>query len=126
MRDVPDASAREFGRNRPCPDGGNALRAVRLAALVVEPPAAMKNRAMSGLKEQGAIEHIEIIRLNIERYRRLLKTNLDENTRQAVARMLDEFVAKFVAQLASLPTVRRISEYDECRTSTSHDERLDR
>jgi hypothetical protein len=54
------------------------------------------------------MEHIDIIRLNIERYRRLLRTNLDEDTRRATERMLGEFETKLVAQLASVPNRGRI------------------
>ncbi len=37
------------------------------------------------------MNEIEVIRLNIERYRRMLQTDLDDTTRRAVQKMLDEF-----------------------------------
>ena len=37
------------------------------------------------------MNEIEILRLNVERYRRLLKTEADETARQALQRMLEEF-----------------------------------
>jgi hypothetical protein len=42
------------------------------------------------------MEEVEIIRLNVERYRRLLQTNLDEQTRRATQAMLAEFERKLV------------------------------
>ena len=44
------------------------------------------------------MEEVEIIRLNVERYRRLLRTNLDEQTRRAVQAMLAEFECKLARQ----------------------------
>jgi hypothetical protein len=44
------------------------------------------------------MEEVEIIRLNVERYRRLLQTNLDEQTRRATQAMLAEFERKLVRQ----------------------------
>ena len=63
---------------------------------------------MAGLNEACAMEHIDIIRMNIKRYRRLLQTNLDEDTRRATERMLGEFETKLVARLASVPNRGRI------------------
>ena len=40
------------------------------------------------------INEVEIIRLNIERYRRMLQTKLDENARRDIQKMLDEFETK--------------------------------
>lgn len=45
----------------------------------------------------AAMDEIEIIRLNIERYRRLLRTETDENARQAIEKLLKEFEAKLCA-----------------------------
>ena len=42
------------------------------------------------------MEEVEIVRLNVERYRRLLQTNLDEQTRRATQAMLAEFERKLV------------------------------
>jgi hypothetical protein len=51
------------------------------------------------------MEEVEIIRLNVERYRRLLQTNLDEQTRRATQAMLAEFERKLVRpELTSRPT----------------------
>jgi hypothetical protein len=36
----------------------------------------------------------ELIRLNIERYRRMLQTELDETARRTIQRMVGEFEAK--------------------------------
>lgn len=43
------------------------------------------------IEDRSAINEVEIIRLNIERYRRMLQTDLDDATRRTVQRMLDEF-----------------------------------
>jgi hypothetical protein len=40
------------------------------------------------------MNEVEIIRLNIERYQRLLQSELDETARRTIQRMLDEFEAK--------------------------------
>jgi hypothetical protein len=77
---------------------------------------------MAALNEEGAIERIEIIRLNIERYRRLLKANLDENTRCAIERMLHEFNAKLTRHVAFASERGRKSEYDDRGQSASDDE----
>jgi len=50
-----------------------------------------------------AVDEVEIIRLNIERFRRMLEADLDETSRRAVKKMLDEFEAK-------LPAPKRRSE----------------
>ena len=51
------------------------------------------------------MEEVEIVRLNVERYRRLLQTNLDEQTRRATQAMLAEFERKLVRpELTSRPT----------------------
>ena len=52
----------------------------------------------SGSKGKGrpGVEELEIIRLNIERYRRLLQTDLNEGTRRAIQAMLAEFERKLV------------------------------
>ena len=42
------------------------------------------------------MEDMEIIRLNVERYRRLLQANLDEQTRWAIQTMLAECELKLV------------------------------
>ena len=48
------------------------------------------------------MNEVEIIRLNVERYRRILKIEVDETIRQAIQKMLEEFEAK----LASLKPSR--------------------
>ncbi len=40
------------------------------------------------------MDDLEIIRLNVERYRRLLHTEADETARRAIQKMLKEFEAK--------------------------------
>jgi hypothetical protein len=40
----------------------------------------------------------EIIRLNVERYRRMLRTDLDEITRRTIQGLLGEFEAKLPLQ----------------------------
>ena len=45
-------------------------------------------------KRTTGMEENAIIRLNIERYRRLLQTELNEGTRRAIQAMLDEFERK--------------------------------
>jgi hypothetical protein len=40
------------------------------------------------------MDEVEIIRLNVERYRRMLQTEADEAARQAVQKLLKEFEAK--------------------------------
>jgi hypothetical protein len=40
------------------------------------------------------MDDVEIIRLNVERYRRLLHTEVDETVRVAIQKMLKEFEAK--------------------------------
>jgi len=46
------------------------------------------------VEQQRLTGEVEIIRLNIERFRRMLQTELDESTRRAVRSMLEEFEAK--------------------------------
>ncbi len=46
------------------------------------------------------MDEVEIIRLNIERFRRMLQTDLDETARRAIKRMLDEFESKLPAESA--------------------------
>jgi hypothetical protein len=48
------------------------------------------------------MNEVEIIRLNVERYRRILKIEVDETIRQVIQKMLEEFEAK----LASLKPPR--------------------
>lgn len=43
------------------------------------------------------MSEIEIIRLNIERYRRMLKIEADESMRRVIQRMLEEFEAKLAS-----------------------------
>ena len=40
------------------------------------------------------MDEIEIIRLNIERYRRMLQVEVDESVRRTIQKMLEEFEAK--------------------------------
>ncbi len=40
------------------------------------------------------MDEIEIIRLNIARYRRILQTEVDETARRTIQKMLEEFNAK--------------------------------
>lgn len=40
------------------------------------------------------MSEVQIIRLNIERYRRMLQTELDENVRRDIQKMLNEFETK--------------------------------
>ena len=37
------------------------------------------------------MNEIEVVRLNIERFRRMLETELDATVRQTIQKMLDEF-----------------------------------
>jgi hypothetical protein len=55
------------------------------------------------------MEEVEIIRLNVERYRRLLQTNLDEQTRRATQAMLAEFASpgRHRSESSSNPGQRR-------------------
>ncbi len=43
------------------------------------------------------LDEIEIIRLNVERYRRMLQIEVDETARQAIQKILMEFEAKLVS-----------------------------
>jgi len=43
------------------------------------------------------MDEVEIIRLNVARYRRMLETEADETMRQLIQRMLEEFEAKLVS-----------------------------
>ncbi len=45
-------------------------------------------------------DEVEIIRLNIERFRRMLQTDLDETAPRAVEKMLDEFESKLATKSA--------------------------
>ncbi len=47
-----------------------------------------------------AVNEVEIIRLNIERFRRMLQTDLDETARWPIKKMLDEFESKLPAESA--------------------------
>jgi len=49
------------------------------------------------------MNELEITRLNVERYRRMLQIEVDETARQAIKNILEEFEAK----LASLKPLRR-------------------
>ncbi len=49
------------------------------------------------------MNELEIIRLNVERYRRMLQIEVDETVRQAIKNILEEFETK----LASLKPLRR-------------------
>lgn len=46
------------------------------------------------MPDAAAVDEIDIIRLNIERYRRLLKTEADQSARLAIEKILKEFEAK--------------------------------
>jgi len=43
------------------------------------------------------MNEIEIIRLNVQRYRRMLNEEVDDAVRQVIQRMLEEFEAKLAA-----------------------------
>ncbi len=43
------------------------------------------------------MSEIEIIRLNVERYRRMLKIEADETMRRVIQKMLEEFEAKLAS-----------------------------
>ncbi len=43
------------------------------------------------------MDEVEIIRLNIERFRHMLETELDQSTRRAIKKILDEFESKLRA-----------------------------
>jgi len=43
------------------------------------------------------LDEIEIIRLNVERYRRMLQIEVDETARRAIQKILMEFEAKLVS-----------------------------
>jgi hypothetical protein len=49
------------------------------------------------------MEEMEIIRMNVERYRRLLQANLDERTRWTIQAMLAECELKLVLKRRQLP-----------------------
>jgi len=55
------------------------------------------------------MEDREIIRLNVERYRRLLRTEADETARRAIQKMLEEFEAKLSA---TRPKLNRAAKFD--------------
>jgi hypothetical protein len=42
------------------------------------------------------MDEAEIIRLNIERYRRMLRSEQDESVRRAIQKMLDEFETRLI------------------------------
>lgn len=46
------------------------------------------------------MDEVEIIRLNIERFRRMLQTDLEETARRAIEKILDEFESKLPAESA--------------------------
>ena len=52
------------------------------------------SRAISGF---DVLDEIEIIRLDVERYRRMLQIEVDETARQAIQKILMEFEAKLVS-----------------------------
>ena len=56
-------------------------------------------RTISG----SVMNELEITRLNVERYRRMLQIEVDETARQAIKNILEEFETK----LASLKLLRR-------------------
>jgi hypothetical protein len=56
------------------------------------------------------MEEAEIIRLNVELYRRLLQTDLDERTRDVVQAMLFEFELKLLRQRRARS--RRLPQHD--------------
>ena len=43
----------------------------------------------------AAMDELEIVRLNVERYRRMLQTESDKTARLAIQKMLEEFETKF-------------------------------
>lgn len=61
-------------------------------------------------KHLGAdMDDREIIRLNVERYRRLLRTEADETARRSIQKMLEEFEAKLSA---TRPRLNRATKFD--------------
>ena len=47
-----------------------------------------------------------VIRLNVERYRRMLQAEVDEVARQTIQKMLDEFEAKLSSTFLDIPLVQ--------------------
>jgi hypothetical protein len=45
----------------------------------------------------GALNEVEIVRLNVERYRRMLQVETDELARLAIQKILMEFEAKLLS-----------------------------
>ncbi len=43
------------------------------------------------------MDELEIIRLNVARYRRMLQTEVDETARRTIQKMLEEFDAKLAS-----------------------------
>jgi len=55
------------------------------------------------------MNEVEIIRLNVERFRHMLQTEADENARRAIQQMLKEFEAKLSS---ARPLSRPAAELD--------------
>jgi histone H3/H4 len=51
------------------------------------------------------MNELEIIRLNVDRYRRMLQIEVDETARQAIKNILEEFEAKLAKAAAPLTHV---------------------
>lgn len=55
------------------------------------------------------MDDVDVIRLNIARYRRILQTEVDELVRRAIQKMLEEFEAKLAA---ARPKSNRVDRFD--------------
>ena len=71
------------------------------------------------------MDEVEIIRLNIERFRRMLETDLDETSRRAVKKMLDEFESEFSARRRRSQPMKALSD-DQGGTQSHAQSFLDR
>ncbi len=72
------------------------------------------------------MKDIEIIRLNIERYRQMLQGELDSATRRAIETMLREFEAKLSVEesrMSSLAIVNQFHSADQQGSSKAMNER---
>lgn len=58
------------------------------------------------------MDEVEIIKLNIERYRRMLQAEADESARRAIQKMLDEFEARLPS---ARPRSNRAAGFDPCQ-----------
>ncbi len=81
---------------------------------------------MSKDKGRLIVKDTEIIRLNIERYRRMLQGELEFATRRAIETMLREFEAKLSVEecrTPSLPMVTEVPPPDQQSSSNAMNER---